>query len=154
VDRAITVLGARGVRAAIIDAGGDTGILGRDGDRPWRIGIRHPRAQDATIAWFDAADTTVHTSGDYERFMMVKGKRYAHILDPTTGWPASRTRSVTVVTKDGTLGDALATGIFVMGPSEGLRLAGSLPGVEALIVDSRGKVTMTRGLRERVHLTP
>lgn len=154
VDRAIAVLRSRGVRSAILTAGGDTGLLGRDGDRPWRIGIRHPRAPGRTIAWFDAAGTTVHTSGDYERFMMVKGKRYGHILDPATGWPASRARSVTVVTKDGTLGDALATGIFVMGAEQGVRLAGSLPGVDALIVDSRGRVTMTPGLRDQMHLTP
>lgn len=154
VDRAVGILRSRGVRSAILTAGGDSGIVGRDGDRPWRIGVRHPRATDRTVAWFDATDTTVHTSGDYERFMMVKGKRYGHILDPSTGWPVSRAWSVTVITKDGTLGDALATGIFVMGPGQGLRFAGSLPGVEALIVDTRGKVTMTPGLRGRAHLTP
>jgi len=153
VDRAMAVLRSRGVRSAILTAGGDTALLGRDGDHPWRIGIRHPRAEDRTIAWLDAADTTVHTSGDYERFLMVKGKRYGHILDPATGWPASRSRSVTVVAKDGTLGDALATGIFVMGPEQGRRLAVALPGIEALIVDSKGKVTMTPGLRGRANLT-
>ncbi len=154
VDRAIGVLRAHGIRSAILTAGGDTALLGRDGDHLWRIGIRHPRATERTIAWFDAADTTVHTSGDYERFLMVKGRRYGHILDPSTGWPASRARSVTVVAKDGTLGDALATGIFVMGPEQGIRLASSLPGIEALIVDSKGNVTMTPGLRGRAHITP
>jgi thiamine biosynthesis lipoprotein len=154
VDRAIAVLGSRGVRSAILTAGGDTGLLGRDGDRPWRIGIRHPRSPGRTIAWLDAAETTVHTSGDYERFLIVKGKRYGHILDPRSGWPASEVRAVSVVTKDGTFGDALATGIFVLGPKQGLRLAGSLPGVEALIVDSRGQVTMTPGLRGRARVTP
>ena len=154
VDRAVAILRSRGVRSAIVTAGGDTALLGSDGDRPWRIGIRHPRAKDRTIAWFDAADTTVHTSGDYERFIVVKGKRYGHILNPATGRPASRARSVTVVTKDGILGDALSTGIFVMDPGQGLRLAGSLSGVDALIVDSRGKVTMTPGMRHRAHLIP
>jgi thiamine biosynthesis lipoprotein len=154
VDRAMNVLRSHGVRSAIITAGGDSALLGSDGDHPWRIGIRHPRVPGRTIASFDADDTTVHTSGDYERFIVVKGKRYCHILDPETGRPASRARSVSVVTKDGTLGDALSTGIFVMGPGQGLRLAESLAGVDALIVDSRGKVTMTSGMHKRARLTP
>ena len=125
---------------------------GDDGDHPWRIGIKDPREPDQTIGWFEASNTTVHTSGDYERFIMVNGKRYHHVLDPENGYPASRSRSVTVITPDGTLGDALSTGIFVLGPTKGLRLVESLTDVEALIIDATGSVHMSTAMHKVVHL--
>jgi thiamine biosynthesis lipoprotein len=154
VDRAMEKLRARGIRSAMIAAGGDMALLGMDGEAPWRIGIKDPRRPWRIVGWFYASDTTVHTSGDYERFATVKGKRYHHILDPRRGYPASDSQAVTLLTPDGTLGDALCTGVFVLGPKEGLRLVESLPQVEALVIDEKGKIRMSGGMRERVHLSP
>jgi thiamine biosynthesis lipoprotein len=86
------------------------------------------------------------TSGDYERYVEIEGIRYAHILDPRTGWPVRGVRSVTVICPDGELADALATSVFVMGREEGLRLIESLQGVEALVVDDVGKIHSSKGL--------
>lgn len=151
VDRAARVLRRRGIRSATIHAGGDMALLGADGAKPWRVAIKDPERPDYTLGWFEASDTTVHTSGDYERMIVVNGKRYHHILDPVTGYPAKDARAVTVIAADGTLGDALSTGLLVMGPEKALRLAESLPGTEALIVDPRGRIRMTRGMRRRFH---
>lgn len=154
VDRAIAVLRKRGIRSAMISAGGDMALLGKDGERPWRIGVKDPRHPSRTIGWFEASDTTVHTSGDYERFVKIEGKRYHHIFDPKTGRPSKRVWAVTVVTKDGTLGDALATGIHVLGRRKGMRLVASLEGVEAIVIDSGGKVKYSGAMRNLFHETP
>ena len=84
-------------------------------------------------------DCAVVTSGDYERFFEYKGKMYHHILNPTTGYPAEACRSVTVVAKEATVADALATAVFVLGPKRGLELVDLLTEVEALIVDADGE---------------
>jgi thiamine biosynthesis lipoprotein len=154
VDRAVAKLREHGIRSAVVNAGGDMALLGPDGNRPWRVGVKDPRHPERTLGWFEATDVTVHTSGDYERSIVVGGKRYHHILDPKDGYPARSARSVTVVTPDGTLGDALSTGIFVLGPSKGHRLIESLPDVEAVIVEAGGKTVVSRGLARRIHLTP
>lgn len=154
VDRAIAVLRKRGIRSAMISAGGDMALLGKDGEQPWRIGVKDPRHPSQMIGWFDASDTTVHTSGDYERFVMIEGKRYHHILDPETGHPSDGVWAVTVVTQDGTLGDALATGIHVLGPRKGMRLVESLEGVEAIVIDSGGKLKSSGAMRNLFHERP
>jgi thiamine biosynthesis lipoprotein len=154
VDRAMGKLRVRGIRSAMIAAGGDMALQGRDGQAPWRIAIKDPRRPWRNIGWFHASDTTVHTSGDYERFTTLKGKRYHHILDPRRGYPASGAQAVTLVTPDGTLGDALCTGVFVLGATEGLRLVESLPEVDALVIDSKGKIRMSGAMRDRVRLSP
>ncbi len=154
VDRAVTKLRERGIRSAVVNAGGDMALLGTDGDRPWRVGIKDPWHPERTLGWFYASDTTVHTSGDYERFIVVGKKRYHHILNPKDGYPARAARSVTVVTPDGTLGDALSTGVFVLSPSKGLRLIESLPNVDAVIVDAGGRIVVSHGMARRIHLTP
>ena len=86
------------------------------------------------------------TSGDYERFFELDGRRYCHIIDPDTGWPAQGCQSVTVLAPRTYWADALATGVFVMGPSEGLKLLESLEGIEGAIVDSSGELHLTSGL--------
>ncbi len=154
VDRAVAILRKRGIRSAMISAGGDMALLGKDGEQPWRIGVKDPRHPALTVGWFEASDTTVHTSGDYERFVMIEGKRYHHIFDPETGRPSDGVWAVTVITQDGTLGDALATGIHVLGPRKGMRLVESLEGVEAIVIDSGGKVKLSVAMRNLFHETP
>jgi len=132
VDRAVEVLESRGVRNYIVDGGGDIRLSGRKGDRPWSVGIAHPRSPGRLYGALELDRGAVVTSGDYQKYFTREGVRYHHILDPRTGRPARKSVAVTVIAPDATRADALATGLFVMGPEDGLALVESLPGVEAL----------------------
>lgn len=149
VDRACAVLQAAGIRDATVNAGGNLRVMGSHRNRPWRIGIQHPRKKNEVMAILPVNDEAVVTSGDYQRFFMQDGVRYHHIFDPRTGWPARRCQSVTIVADNATLADGLSTAVFVLGPEKGLALARSF-GVEALIIDIDGGRHMTDGLRDRL----
>lgn len=144
VDRAMEKLMARGVRAAIIDAGGDLRIIGaRPGKEFWRIGVQHPRKPGTLLLTFDLKDTAIVTSGDYERFFIADGVRYHHILDPATGQPARGCQSVTVLAPTAAEADACATAAFVLGPSKGLAFLRARPGVRGVIVGAGGELHWT-----------
>ncbi|MGH8495721.1 MAG: FAD:protein FMN transferase [Gammaproteobacteria bacterium] len=152
VDRAIARLRARGVRNAIINAGGDLRVIGRHGDRPWRIGIRHPRG-DGVIAELDVHDgECLFTSGDYERYFDYRGRRYHHILDPRTGEPAANAMSVTVLHRDAARADAAATALFVAGAGAWRDVAESLGISHVMLVGADGRIEMSPAMRERLHL--
>jgi len=150
VDRAAERLKALGVRNAIVAAAGDIRVMGQRGERPWRIGIRHPR-QAGVLASIDLeGDENISTSGDYERYFEHEGRRYHHIFDPRTGYPAEGTASVTVVTRGGALADAGATALFVAGPEGWPRTAAGLGIDQVLLVASDGTVHLTPGMAARV----
>ena len=151
VGRAVEVLKARGVERAIIKAGGDMFAFNVTGNAtPFIIGIQDPRDPNKLIGEAHFDEGAVATSGDYERFFVKDGKRYHHILDPSTGYPAKGSRSVTVVAADPTRADALSTSVFVMGPERGMALIEKLDGVEALIIDSNGLITRSSGFKGEV----
>lgn len=151
VDRAVAILRRHGLGHFIVQAGGDLYVSGRRGDRAWRVGIRDPRGgRDVFFAFAEVEDATFSTSGDYERFVLRDGRRYHHILDPATGYPATRSRSVTVVAKDATTADALSTALFVMGVEAGMKLVERLPDVEAVFVDAQNRVHISSGLRGKL----
>ena len=136
VDRAVAVLKNHGITDAVVNAGGDAYCLGSNGNRPWRIGVRHPDDASRLIAVIEIRDAAVATSGDYERFFEFGGRRYHHILDPQTGRPASGTRSATVVASTAEAADAFATAAFVLGSGDAVRLAEDLDQVHVFLVDS------------------
>jgi thiamine biosynthesis lipoprotein len=125
VDNCIELLKARGVTEALVVAGGDSRVLGDRRGRPWMIGIRDPRREDAMVAMLPLADAAISTSGDYERYFEEDGVRHHHILDPRTGASATGARSVTII---------------------GVRFAESLPGIDAVVIDSDGEMHTTAGL--------
>ena len=149
VKKAFEALEKEGVERAIIRAGGDMAVFGADADTPFIIGIQHPRKKKL-LGEAHVYDGAVSTSGDYERFFMKEGKRYHHILDPKTGWPAKGTRSVTIIAKDHTLADGLSTAVFVLGPEKGMALVESLESVEGVIVDENGVVTRSSGFKGKI----
>ena len=106
------------------------------------------------MARISVSDTAVATSGDYEKFFIHQGKRYHHILNPRNGFPAEKCQSVTVLHNEGATADALATAIFVLGPEKGYSLCQRLQGVECLIVDKEGNVTLSPGLKSRISSVP
>jgi thiamine biosynthesis lipoprotein len=149
VDRVASLLRGAGLRDFMIQFGGDLLLSGHRGDRPWRAAIRDPRGPvDKVFAALDLSDETFSTSGDYERFFVADGRRYHHIIDPDTGEPARGSRSVTIVAKTGTVADALSTGVFVMGPEQGMALIERLPDVEGVIVSDRNDVLVSSGLKK------
>ena len=142
-------LKARGPSFAIIRAGGDMMVYDKNNsNEPFTIGIQHPRIKDRLIAKLKIRNGAIATSGDYERFFMKDGVRYHHIIDPKTGFPADKTQSVTIVSQDPTLADALSTAIFVMGPEKGMELVKKLGGVEAVIVGANAHVEISEGLKK------
>jgi FAD:protein FMN transferase len=148
VDYAAAVLRKRGFKRFVVNAGGDIFANGRnDGGRLWWVAIRHPRHDTDNLAVLPVANLAVVTSGDYERYIMVDGVMYCHILDPRTGWPARSCQSVTVMASTTSRADALATALFVLGPERGLALAERLPQTEAMIVATDGTLHLTSGLR-------
>ena len=154
VDRAMAVLMEQGIAHAMVNAGGDLKALGKKNGALWQVAIKHPRDADRLIALIPVSNSCVVTSGDYERFFEVDGKRYHHILDPRTGFPSTGCISATVVAPEAALADALATALCVLGPEIGLPLIEKLPRVEALVVDLEGAVHTTAGLRGRVSENP
>lgn len=141
VDRAVEVLAAHGAREALVNAGGEIRATGG----AWTVGVQDPRDPQSLAAELGIAGEAVATSGDYEQYFERDGRRYHHILDPSTGVPAGGCRSVTVVARDDATADALATGIFVLGAERGRALAERLDGVEAFIIDSAGRRSQTSG---------
>ncbi len=136
-----------GVTGAVANASGDMATWGSDGSgRPWSIGIADPRHVGKVIGEVRLTDMAIVTSGDYEKYFTVDGKRYAHILDPRTALPTTEVMSVTVVCPDAELADALATSLFVLGPAQGIALVDRLKNVEALIIDAHGRLYESAGL--------
>jgi thiamine biosynthesis lipoprotein len=151
VDRAVDILRRSGQRDFMIQAGGDMYVAGKRGDRTWRLGIRDPRGPaDSIFAALELTDSTFSTSGDYERFFMKDGRRYHHIIDLRTGEPATRSRSVTLVTDRAVFADALAKAVFILGPDEGMALIERTPGVQGVIVSAKNEVSVSSGLRGRL----
>lgn len=147
VDRAFAVLRNAGFANFMVDSGGDVRVAGARDGVPWRLGIQHPRRERGTLlGTVGPRDQAVVTSGDYERFRIVDGVRYHHIIDVRTGWPASAASSVTVLTPTAEQGVVLAKAIFILGPEKGLALARS-QGLEALLIEPSGGRHATAGLQ-------
>jgi thiamine biosynthesis lipoprotein len=146
VERAAAMLRARGVEHALLNAGGDTRVIGDRRGQPWIVGIRHPRVADEVVTRLPLVDEAISTSGDYERYFEENGRRYHHILNPATGRPTEGVLTVTVIGPDGTLTDGLDTAIFVLGAEKGLELIEAYPEYETIIVDAAGQVFYSKGL--------
>lgn len=146
VDRGVDILRGYGVAHASLSAGGDSRVLGDKRGRPWLVGIKNPRA-DAVAISLPLDNVAVSTSGDYERYFIAdSGERIHHIINPRTGKSTSGVNSVTVLGPQGFDTDPLSTSVFVLGPEKGLDLINKLPGFDAVIITSEGKVLYSQGL--------
>jgi len=139
---------------AIVNAGGDLGVIGNAGKRPWRAGIRHPDGNGGEIlaSVEIRSGEVVFTSGNYLRYRASDGIRYGHIIDPETGYPADRVASVTVLHDSGGAADAAATALAVAGPDEWPRVARRMGITHVLRVDADGSIALTPAMAERVSL--
>jgi thiamine biosynthesis lipoprotein len=152
VDRASKVLLDAGLVSFYVQAGGDLYTHGaKPGGEPWQAGIRDPRGPEGDyFAMMAVSDHAFSTAGDYERSYVVDGRRYHHIIDPHTGYPATASRSVTIWAPTALLADEIDDAVFVLGPEKGLALVESLDGVGAVVVDARNRVWTSKRLEGRV----
>ena len=155
VDRAADVLKKAGVQTFLVQAGGDLYGAGRKPDgSPWVSGIMDPRGPEgSSFATIELTDHAFSTAGDYARSYVIGKRRYHHIIDPHTGYPATASRSVTVWADDATTADAIDDAVFILGPEAGLKLVEASPGVGVVIVDKNNKVWVSPRLQGKVHVT-
>lgn len=149
----VAILRSQGVNHAIVNAGGDLQVIGQRQDRPWRIGIRHPRPAEGreVLASVELHDgEAMFTSGDYERYFEHAGKRYHHILDPRTGYPATASQSATVIAADPEWADAASTALFIAGPKRAKALMQKMQITHYLLVDAQGQEHISPALAERL----
>lgn len=147
-DRAAEICGELDARHGFVDLGGDIRVIGPQADgQPWRIGIRDPRDPDKVVAEVALPSGALATSGDYERFIEVNGRRYCHILDPRTGWPAQGLSSVTVITERCLVAGSLATSAMLRG-AQGSDWLARL-GVRHIAIDDQGRCNGTEPLLVR-----
>ncbi len=150
IDLAIDHLRQLGIENAILNAGGDLRAIGSPKGRPWKIAIRHPSGKGVLAVLEVSGDESVFTSGDYERNFNWKGRRYHHIIDPRTGYPATGARSVTVIHPNAAVADAAATALFVAGPDNWHDIARKM-GIEyVLLVDSKNRAHMNPAMMKRL----
>ncbi len=148
VERGVDILRSRGVENGIVTAGGDSKVLGDRRGKPWMIGIRDPRNDGQVAISVPLEDEAISTSGDYERYFEEDGIRYHHIIQPSSGAPATGVQSATVFGPDAVLTDALSTSVFIMGVERGLRLIASLPDYESIVIDAEGRIFYSGGLQQ------
>ena len=152
-DLAVQSLKQKGISSGLVAVAGDIKAFGLKPDKkPWIVGIKNPRQKsndDEIIARVPLSDKAISTSGDYERYFIMDGKRFHHLLIPKSGYPANTCQSVSVIADQGVMTDAFATAFFVLGPEKGLALAKEM-GMDVMIIDSKGALHTTPGLQGKL----
>lgn len=146
-DKTKELLVSKGVIAGIVNASGDMNTWGTQPDgKPWTIGITNPINNNKVFATFPLTNSAIVTSGNYEKFVMLEGKRYSHIIDPRTGYPANGLSSVTVFATSAELANGFSTSIMVMGKEAGLNLINQIPSMSCIIVDESGHISHSNNI--------
>ena len=146
-DKIKDLLLSKGCASGIVNVSGDINAWGyQTTGKPWTVAIVNPMNKNKVFATFPLENSSVETSGSYEKFVVFDGKRYSHIIDPRTGYPAQGVVSVSVFAKQTEIADALATGIFVLGVDVGLNLVNQLKGIGCIIVDDKGEIHTSKNI--------
>ena len=146
-DKIKVLLQEKGCKSGLVNVSGDINTWGKQPDgQSWTVGIVNPMNKNKVFATFPLDDSAVETSGSYEKYVTFNGKRYSHIIDPRTGYPATGIVSVSVFAKQTEIADALATGIFVLGVEVGLDLVNQLKGIGCIIVDDKGGIHVSKNI--------
>ena len=142
------VMKKNGVASGIVNASGDLTTWGtQPGGKPWTIGIVHPDYKGYPFSFMNISDMAVATSGNYEKFVMINGKKYSHTIDPHTGLPVTGIKSVTIISPNAEICDAMATPVMIMGIEHGLNLINQLKQVECLIIDDNNKIYTSHNIK-------
>ena len=152
VDRAIQQLKRLGIENAIVNTGGDLRAIGERGERNWNIGIRSPDNQQPIASLQPEGDESIFTSGDYERMFLYENRRYHHIINPATGWPAPGARSVTVIHSDAMTADAAATALLIAPTDQRATIAQQMGIKNLLIIDEQGTLHLSQTMAKRIQL--
>lgn len=136
------------VKSGIINASGDLTAWGfQPNGKPWTIGIANPDIPHSAFSYLEISDKAVATSGNYEKFVMIDGKKFSHTINPKTGLPISGIKSVTVISHNAEFADAMATPIAVMGIEKGLFLVNQLPNLYCIIIDDNNKIYSSKNIQ-------
>ncbi len=146
-NKALDIMAKMDLKGALVNASGDLISWGKDeGGKDWKIGIVNPQNKEKIFSWLSINETAVVTSGNYEKFVTIKGKKYSHIINPKTGYPVRGLSSVSIICPNAELADALATSVFVLGKEKGLELINKLKGIECLIVTDKQELITSENL--------
>ncbi|MCA0231135.1 MAG: FAD:protein FMN transferase [Bacteroidetes bacterium] len=138
----------RGVENGIVNASGDLTTWGaQPNGEPWTIGIAHPDAKEQPFSYFNISNISVATSGNYEKYVTIGGKKYSHTIDPKTGLPVSGIKSVTIISPNAEIADAMATPVTVMGVRIGLDLINQMQGMACVIIDDTNRVFTSKNIK-------
>jgi len=146
-EMAKSFLKQKGVNSGIVNAAGDLTVWGYQPDgKPWTIGIANPDAARQAFSLLEITDTAVATSGNYEKFVVIDGKKYSHTIDPKTGLPIRGIKSVTIICPNAEIADAMATPVMIMGVNVGLDLINQVNGIEGIIIDDNDMIYTSKNI--------
>jgi FAD:protein FMN transferase len=147
-ERAKAVMKSKGVESGVVNASGDMTTWGLQPDgTPWTIGIADPNFKDRAFSFMNITDMAVATSGNYEKFIIVDGRKYSHTIDPRTGLPIRGIKSVTVISTNAEIADAMTTPVMIMGVGAGLHMINQIANVEAIIIDDEDMIYFSNNIR-------
>jgi FAD:protein FMN transferase len=147
-ERAKQVLKEKGVLSGIINAAGDLSAWGHQPDgKPWTIGIAAPDAARTPFSYLNITDTSIATSGNYEKYVIIDGKKYSHTINPKTGMPVTGIKSVTIICPNAEIADAMATPVMIMGVRVGLDMVSQITGIECIIIDDNDIIHTSKNIR-------
>jgi FAD:protein FMN transferase len=146
-ERAKHLLMRKGIKNGIVNAAGDLSAWGFQlNGKPWTIGIADPSAIQHAFSYLDITNTSIATSGNYEKFVMINGKKYSHTIDPKTGLPVTGIRSVTIISPNAEIADAMATPVMVMGIKVGLDMINQIKGLACIIIDDSNALHTSKNI--------
>ncbi|HEX4877945.1 MAG TPA: FAD:protein FMN transferase [Chitinophagaceae bacterium] len=141
------VLQQRGVESGIVNASGDLTAWGYQPDgNPWTIGIADPNAARSPFSLVEITDMAIATSGNYEKYIMIGGKRYSHTIDPKTGLPVTGIKSVTIISPNAEIADAMATPVMIMGVKAGVDMINQVKGLACIVIDDNDKIFTSKNI--------
>ena len=144
------ILKQNGIESGIVNAAGDLTAWGfQENGEAWTIGIADPNKKESIFSTFNITNTSVATSGNYEKFVLIDGKKYSHTIDPKTGYPISGIKSVTIIAENAEIADALATPVTVMGIEVGLNFINQIPNIGCIIIDDYDKTYSSKNINIR-----
>jgi len=147
-EQARKIMKALGATSGIVNASGDLTTWGlQPNGEPWTIGIADPNRSNQLFSYLNVTDMAVATSGNYEKFVMINGKKYSHTIDPRTGLPVSGIKSVTIITLNAEIADAMATPVMIMGVKAGMHLINQMKDIEAIVIDDNNNIYSSANIR-------
>ncbi|HEY8970686.1 MAG TPA: FAD:protein FMN transferase [Puia sp.] len=146
-ERAKSIMQSMGVTSGVVNASGDLAAWGHQPNgQPWTIGIVNPNAAGQIFSWLNVTDMALATSGNYEKYIVIDGKKYSHTINPRTGLPVTGIKSVTIICPNAEIADAMATPVMIMGVRAGLDMINQINNVEAILIDDDDKVYTSHNL--------